>query len=344
MNLHPVAWLTWVSVMAIITMVARNPLYTLILLTATLLVSYGQSRLDEGHKLPLLQIAVAVLVFSAIYNALFVHFGQTVLFRLPSWPLIGGPLTLEALTDGLRNGLVLITLLAVFAALNVLVRVGDLVRLVPAGLQDLGVVVLIALTYVPQTRRHLQQIREAQAIRGHELRGLRDWRPVLIPLLIGGLERAMRIAEVMVARGFGTTVSVEARWLERVGTVMALTTTLLGWLLLLWIENIGWFMLFVGFGALGILLWKRGRSAQRTRYRQMPWGWPETVTVLLSVIALLIVVLPVPFIGQTSLSYSPYPRLSVPQFDPWMGALLASLALPAFLANEVTTSGERVHR
>ena len=48
----------------------------------------------------------------------------------------------------------------------------------------------MAITYVPETARHFQRIREAQAIRGHRLRGLRDWRPIVIPLLVGGLERA----------------------------------------------------------------------------------------------------------------------------------------------------------
>ena len=75
----------------------------------------------------------------------------------------------------------------------------------PRAFYDLGVVVLIALTYVPQTMQQWQRIREAQAIRGHRWRGVRDWQPLVIPLFIGGLERAMALAEAMVARGYGAT-------------------------------------------------------------------------------------------------------------------------------------------
>ena len=35
------------------------------------------------------------------------------------------------------------------------------------------------------------RIREAQAVRGHRVQGIRDWLPIVVPLLVSGLERAM---------------------------------------------------------------------------------------------------------------------------------------------------------
>ena len=66
------------------------------------------------------------------------------------------------------------------------VPTAELAGLTPTALYELGLVLLVAITYVPETARHFQRIREAQAIRGHRLRGLRDWRPIVIPLLVGG--------------------------------------------------------------------------------------------------------------------------------------------------------------
>ena len=43
------------------------------------------------------------------FTALTSHYGTIVLFRLPaSWPIIGGPITLEAMLYGLTGGLALI--------------------------------------------------------------------------------------------------------------------------------------------------------------------------------------------------------------------------------------------
>jgi len=326
------AWTVWVLTAAGLTMAARNPLYSLIILLAARLVTAEWGRATNRFPIPFWRLGLIMLLFSLLFNGLFVPIGSTVLFRLPDWPLIGGPVTLEAIVFGLSNGLLLWTLLAVFLALNAVVPVYQLVRLTPRAFHDLGVVVLIALTYLPETARHLRRIREAQAVRGLQLRGWRDWRPIFLPLLIGGLERAMQLAESMVARGYGATLDVAQRDRVRLLLAATLLSAFGGWLAMLWQQPL------LGGGLVGLaalllvgLLWRLGRRAPTSRYRPTVWQRADTLVLATAVLPLLLVWLPWPGVDYASLYYSPYPTLTWPAFDPVLGLALAFLSLPAFL-------------
>lgn len=324
------AWVVWTAAAAVIAMIARNPLYTVLLLLAVSVVKAVHADEDRGLDLPLWRIGLVVIVLSTLFNALFVHIGATVLFRLPgAWPLVGGPVTLEGAVYGANNGLVLLALLAVFLAFNSIVPMRELVRLTPRAFHDLGVVVLVAMTYVPETRRHLQQIQEAQAIRGHRLRGPRDWQPIVIPLLVGGLERAVNLAEAMVARGYGATTDREQPAWMRAGMVLGLVSALGGWLVAVWISPAGWLLLTSAVAFVLALVWRSGRRVQRTHYERRSWRWPDTVLLLAALLPSLGLLA-----ASSPLSFSPYPALSLPPFDPLVGVTLAMLALPAFFAVE----------
>jgi len=75
------------------------------------------------------------------------------------------------------SGLALASLVLVFATFNTVVDHYRLLRMVPAAFYHAAVVAAIALTFVPQMVASLQDIREAQALRGHRFRGLRDLLP-----------------------------------------------------------------------------------------------------------------------------------------------------------------------
>ena len=258
------------------------------------------------------------------------HVGETVLWRWPlSWPYVGGAMTVEAAVFGAINGLVLLTLLATFMAFNTIVPTSDLVRFIPAAFRDLGVVLLIALTYIPETIQHWQRIREAQAIRGHQVKGIRDFRPIFIPLLVGGLERAMALAEAMVSRGYGATVTTERPWGTRLGLVVGLLLGLSGWLLSFWLGWWGWLLLLIGLALLGGLVWHMGRGVPRTHYQPGHWSWPETVVAGTAVLPLIVL----GRWGETA-AYTPYFRLSLPVFDPVLGLCLLVFLMPIFVAAE----------
>jgi energy-coupling factor transport system permease protein len=197
--MHPVAWMLWLVGVLIALSVTRNPLYLVLVLGCvgiTLASLRGRTqRVAPTMPVSPVRFGLLVVALSALFNAGTAHVGRGVLVRLPEvLPLIGGPVTLEALVFGALNGLVLTGIYTAFVVLNQALPVRSLIRFIPRAFFPVAVVVSIALSFAPTTLRHFQQIREAQAIRGHRVRGLRDWLPLFLPLLVGGLERALQLA------------------------------------------------------------------------------------------------------------------------------------------------------
>lgn len=323
--LTPHFWLIWLVSAVALTILARNPLYSgLMLLLAGIL--YPQVR-PRGTPLPLnwLRLGGVMILLSTLFFTLSLHSGDTVLVRLPSqWPLIGGIWTGEAAALGASNGLLLLTLLALFAVFNRAVAPSELLSLTPRALHQLGLVALIALTYVPETVAQWQRIREAQAIRGREPQGWRDWRPLLLPLLITGLERALELAEAMVARGYGATVSQPHSAWRQVGMLVGLAAAFLGWLLYLAHNQWGWLLLASGVALLLWLVWQAGREVKITRYQVMVWGPFNTLTLLAALLPWLVLF----WVAPASLPYTPFPRLAFPPFHPAFGLSLLLYLTP----------------
>ncbi|RME44487.1 MAG: energy-coupling factor transporter transmembrane protein EcfT, partial [Chloroflexi bacterium] len=196
--LHPITWLVWLTAASIAALSTRNPLYLVIIMLAAAAVRVtwrGQSPTALAWGI-LIRLGLMLWSVTALFDALVAHQGVTILFNLPAgWPLVGGPITLESLLYGLISGLALTTLLITFATFNSSVSHHRLMRFTPAFLRQAGLIVSIALVFVPQMTAALQDIRRAQRLRGHRFRGVRDLMPLLVPLLGNALERAIGLAE-----------------------------------------------------------------------------------------------------------------------------------------------------
>jgi energy-coupling factor transport system permease protein len=346
--MHTWAWLAWLTAGLAVLSVTRNPLYLLLTLMCLVLVGVVQkveeSRLVRPYavwKFGLLLVGLA-----AVFNGLTSHYGVTLLFTIPGRiPLLSGSVTLEALVYGGINGLVLAGLLGAFWVFAQALPVRALVGLIPRAFYPLAVVAVIAVTYLPATLRQFRQIREAQAIRGHAIRGLRDWLPLFIPLLVGGLERAMQLAEAMTARGFASLGEVTGSPLKRVGPRLAMLAGLLilvaGWVVRLggWAEDLSWILLVGGVLAISLGLWIMGRRFPRSSYHPPAWRWSDTLCGLGALIVLAFTLLPLPGLGSQALWYSPYPVLALPPFDLRLGGALLGLLGP--LAGGIETVDER---
>lgn len=328
------AWLLWALTVLVAASSTRNPLYALLLLLITVVVGVTCVPVrDRRAFLSPLRFAAIAVPLAALFNGLTAHLGDTALFRLPDWlPLVGGPVTLEALLFGATNGLTLAAIFSAFAAFNQVTPVHDLVRLTPRAFHEAGVVLSIALTFIPQTTRSLARIREAQAVRGHRVRGLRDWLPIVAPLLVSGLERSMGLAEAMVARGYGAVSNranlPRTQWLLALG-LLALLGGWLTWLFLPSRSGVALGGMVVGAGLIVGVLRLAGRATPRTTYRTHRWAVRDTLVVLGCGLTLAMVLLPLPLAGRATLAYAPYPRLTLPSFDPLIGLGLLGLLVPA---------------
>jgi energy-coupling factor transport system permease protein len=325
------AWLVWLLVGGMLALIAANPFYLILLLVISRLVQFARTPAQTGGwRLPFWRISLAILIFSTLFNLLTAHVGQTILLTLPAnWVLIGGPITLEAAVYGLLNGLRLITLLSFFLAFNIIVPVSQLAGLIPGALHELGLVLLIAVTYVPETVGQFKRIREAQAIRGHRLNGLRDWRPVLLPLLIAGLERALNLAETMVSRGYGSTALVAVPLRGRLAYAAGLLLSLAGALQAAWAKPLGIYFILAGVLAVAWAYFDMSRRHNRTQYRPHKWTWVDSLVVTGALVPFFIFLLP--GLEFSALGYSPYPIVAPPAFDVWIGLSLFGLVVPAVL-------------
>lgn len=338
---HTASWVIWLAAAAVPAFTLRNPLYSALILGAAWVVytALGRSTVVGSSWGSFVRLGFFLFALTIPFNALSIHLGQIVLLRLPeTWPIIGGAITLEAVIAGAVNGLALFAILVVFAAFNAVVDHYQLLRATPAFLFQAGVVISIAITFVPQMVLSAQEIRQAQRIRGHRFRGLRDLLPLVMPLLASGLERAIQLAETMEARGFGRAVRPRSRrgaLLAQAGALASLLALLAGLATIAFFgqwKPWGWALTFLGGGGLLLLFWLQGRGVRQTRYRRPRWRGRDTLLTAASLLALA-VVLAAKAVAPETLYYNPYPPNSLwPPFNPWVGAALLLLASPALLA------------
>ena len=332
------AWLIWLAAALLVAMVATNPLYLVIVLLCVALVraSHGTG----GSALPAWRFGLAVIAFSTFYNALLTHFGDSVLLTLPrAIPLVGGPVTVEAATFGASRGLALWAILAVSSVLNDILSPYELVRLTPRFLRQAGLVVSISLAFVPQTVKSFRQVREAQAIRGHQLRGVHDLTALIIPLLADSLEKAVQLAEAMEARGYGQKSQMSTpqtnggqAFKSQALMVVGMSGILLGWLVeAYWRNGIGWAI--IAASVIAFIIGTRMMAAhtpRTTRYKRQAWSPRDTLFAVASAVP-LVVMSAAAILTPQVLAFYPYPHVALPPFDARLGLCLALLGAPAFV-------------
>ncbi len=330
------AWLTWTLTVLLAASYSRNPLYGVLLLLVTGWVHAtcaidNAPPADTAPPAPLapLRFALVAVPLAALFNGLASPAGTTVLFHLPArLPLIGGAVTLEALAFGAINGLNLAVIFSGFAAFNRALTTRQLLQLTPRAFHESGVVLSIALTFAPQTIASLRRIREAQAVRGHRVRGVRDWIPIFTPLLTSALERALALAESLVARGYAAVAAPSPPG-TRILLAIGLLTLLGGWLTYVFAPGArtpALIALGLGVVALGGALRRVARTVRYTTYRPRRWRVRDTLIVAgcLPLLVLLIT-------RRAAVAYSPYPTLDWPPFDALIGVSILGLLVPIFL-------------
>jgi energy-coupling factor transport system permease protein len=343
--MHTLTWLIWLATGLVAVGLAPHPLYLgLVFLAAALVVARQRSDAPLARSYGLFLragglVCAGYLLFSVVTVG--GARGATVLLRLPELRLppwlggiaFGGPITAEALAWGATRGMAIWTLLALFGAFNALVDHYRLLRLTPRSLFHAGLVVTIAVGFVPGLVRSMGAIIEAQRARGHRFGGLRSWLPLVAPLLAGSLEQSMQLAESLDARGFGrTTASAQAlgrRQMAVVGGLLAFGAGLFIWLYYGAgpLRPLALLLLLIGLLALGLALRALGRLVRRSSYRRERWRMADSL-VALACLSCALAMLALQ-LGGAALLYNPFPRFSWPGFDLRVGWALLLLNAPA---------------
>ena len=297
---HPVAWWVWALGLATAVSLTTNPLLlALIVAVAGWVVARRRPDAPWARsyavflRLGLVVIAIRV-AFTVVLGS---GAGTTVLLQLPEIPLpdwfagvsLGGPVTLEELLAAVYQGMVLAALLACVGAANSLASPARLLASVPAALYEVGVAVVVAMTFAPQLVQDVGRVRTARRLRGRPDRGARALAGSVMPVLEGALERAVDLAAAMDSRGYGRTgaQSVALRRTSGALLLVGLLGMCLGVYALLDTGTAGTLglpllVLGVAAGTVGVLL--AGRRSIRTRYRPDPFALPEWIVAATGVV------------------------------------------------------------
>ncbi|CAA9250920.1 MAG: hypothetical protein AVDCRST_MAG50-2232 [uncultured Acidimicrobiales bacterium] len=340
--LHALTWLVWALAAAASVQLAPNPLYVALVLAisaAVVATNALDSPLAKGFPL-LVGLGLTFALVRVVLTVATTHGVGDVLFSLPSARLpqilggftVGGTVEVPVLLQSASEGLVIVGVLAAFAAFNAVVSHHELVRSAPAAFFELGLVLTVSLAFVPVTLQAIGAVREADKARtgGRIVRRGRLVRQA-VPLLETGMERAVSLAESMDSRGFGhqapTRHEAVGGWLG-VGALLSLAGTFLA--LVGGAPPVSAALLVAlgaGLFAAAVALTSAGR--RRVRYRPRHLVLTDWL-VLSAAIAAPATLAMLSVLHDDTLRWSVSP-LALPSVSaPAVVALLA-LALPAFL-------------
>ncbi|MEV7191387.1 energy-coupling factor transporter transmembrane component T [Streptomyces sp. NPDC093510] len=356
--LHPGAWWVWAIGLGTAASRTTNPLLLGMLIgvagyvvaarrtSAPWAKSYG-AFVKLGLAVIVIRLVFAIVLGSPIP-------GTHTVVTLPEVPLpdwargvrIGGRVTAEGLTFALYDGIRLAGLLICVGAANALASPARLLKSLPGALYEVGVAVVVAMTFAPNLIIDVQRLRAARRLRGRPDKGMRGLLQVGLPVLEDALERSVALAAAMDARGFGRTVPVPAgvRRATAVLTLGGLVGVCVGTYGLLTAAGASYGLAFLLVGLLAALAGLRlgGRRSVRTRYRPDPWG-TRAWLVAGSGIAVAGLVIRAAVSDPAALHPGVVP-LVAPTLPLWPAAAVLIGLLPAFVAPVPAESSQRDRR
>ncbi len=336
------SWLTWGVAATLPFLVGRNPYLlavTLAMIGTVSAMCHGPGSHSVGWRL-IARTMVVIAAFAILFNVLTARTGNQVIVDVPdSFWILSGPITWNAVVYGVLAAVAVFGMVLVWATVGSVINWASLTRIMPERLTGIAVAGSTAINLVPQTVHAISEIREATAARGFTPTGARGAATLITPVINGGLDRSMRMAEVLEARGFGS----------RTGRQTAIpATVMLAWNLLL----AGGFAAVYGFVAgitwaswgglaafaIGVIVIRRNRDVhamKRTHYREEKLEGRDWLVILVSMASMLGIVI-ANAIRPDAFRYEPYPDIVAPVAVLWPLLPVLLLIVPALVApNEI---------
>jgi energy-coupling factor transport system permease protein len=300
----------------------------------------------------IIRLGMAPLVVRLLFGIVFGtgQAGGATVLAIPAAPLpdwaggltIGGPVTTDGLLAVLSDGLLLATIFACVGVANALADPRELLRSVPGALYEVGVSVVVALSFAPRLVADARRVRTARRLRGQRSRGLRALTRTAMPVLEGGLEQALDLAASMDARGYGrrSRQSPGSRAVSGVGMLAGLALLAFGLLGLLGLvadTAVALACVLAGLTATAVGLMAGSRNT-RSRFRPASWG-PAEMLLLVAAFALAAV-----YLSVTGGAGGPSPLAFDPADPRWTPPLTPMLALVLMLTPAALTRLDRSDR
>ncbi len=336
-SLHPLSWGVWLACALIMVFLTSNPLHTVTIALCGLLVYFsGRSRGPQ----PLDYLLLLGLLFALLtvpLNLVMGSSGNTEMFSLPSLSFprwlggvtFGGTVTAESFVYALGRAASLGAILALVAAFNAGVDHFRLLKHLPAGLAQVGLICSIGLMLVPATLSRAQTLREARLVRGYPRSAFRSFPAIALPLLTDALERSVQRAESLDARGFGR-IGVEVKAYEGFAGVAAVTLAAVGAFAYYYSGLHLTALSLLALGGAGLLVVLLRQNARSKAVR--PSGPSPSLGDLAAIggaVAALAIFVFLRVNGSGELSYLPFPDVAWPSYHPLAAGACLMLLAPA---------------
>ena len=301
--LHSGSWWLWAIFLAAMAAGTTNPIFLIsIIIVALLVVKYRKSDAPWSKSIKGYLIAACFVLVIRILLVVITPdiFGDTLLFTLPKIELpsvfagvkLGGEIKANTVYFAFQEGLRFATILVCIGAAQSLASPTRLLKSIPAALYEVGLAIVVALTFAPQLAFDAKRVRDAQYLRGRKTKGIRALAKTFVPVLEGAMERALQLAAAMDSRGYGRKVHLtrNIRLLNNSLILIGLLGILLGLAGLLGVfsqSNVGGLTLLLGVSLSFTALWFAGKNASRTNYRPDKWHIPEVLVVTSSLFGLV---------------------------------------------------------
>lgn len=328
--IDPRAWLCWAAVAMLAPLMGRNPFALLVVLLMVVAVRETLPPETRGGWSWIVRLGVFFAALSVVFNLLTVRVGDRVLGTIPEWvPVLSGNLTLNSMIFGLLSGLAVLALVLIGITLSAVLDWSAMLRMLPQSLTGAGVAGSVAFSFFPQMIATYHEITDAQAVRGQELRGPRDYLGLAPLLLSGGIERAVTMSELLESRGFGGVPAPRrSRGWQLAPAVGLAFVCVAVYLLAVGSASAAVVVGMIGLGALALSVrGNRPDSVQRTKYRSLRWQRSDWIVLAGAAIALVAIALA----GPDALRYEPYPTLTWPLASSPLTLGLLGLLAPAFV-------------
>lgn len=343
--LHAVTWSLWAVAAAAAVQLAPSPVYVALVIAAAFVV-VAAHRIDStlARAFPvLLGLGVTFAFLRVVLTALTSHDPSTsaadAWVTLPQFTLprllggftVGGSIEGIVVLSAASQAFAVVGVMAAFGAFNAVASHHELLQATPRAFHEPGLIVTVALAFVPSTMQAVTSAREADLARtgGQPIRRGRLLRTA-VPIVETGLERAMALAESMDARGFARHTPGPrdrlAGWLG-FGSLLALGAAFMA----LVGRASGWAVVagLAGLAGLTAAVLVASRASGQTRYRPRPITRTD-VTVMVAVLGAPAGLALLRAVGHDSLTWWPSP-IRFPEFSLWPAACIALLATPAWL-------------
>lgn len=327
------AWCAWVGMVMAVALATNNPFYLGIILLGVILVAVLAPKggtAVAGFR-ALLTLGIGLLVVALFVATINGSYGEHILFEMPGpefpWWMgglnLGGPVSAEGLVATGIRGLAILCVLLGFGVFNGAVSPHQVLRTAPAALFHAGLVVTIGLTLLPSSLEDVRRIREMRSLRGAPS-GIRQLPALVVPAVIGGLERSMRLAEAMEARGYAAgPPPARGPRLAAAGAAPLMLIAASCWFYyppLRWLSVITAALAIAG---LAFWIWTAAHDRHTTRLHTEPMPLADRLCVALS-LGVIALVLFGGSAGWVDMGYNPFAGLPMPPFE--LGGALVALA------------------